>query len=165
MTELPPPRFRVLPDNLQSPEVHALLREHMAGMMAHSPPESVHALPLDKLRHPSVQFWAVWQGPLHAPILCGCGALKRLDAHAGEIKSMRTRPAFLRQGVAQAVLDEIDATARQQGLQTLWLETGTGPDFEAAHRLYLRNGFAVCGPFGDYQVDPFSCFMVKRLSS
>jgi putative acetyltransferase len=153
--------FTIRLDDLQSPEVHALLREHMAGMMASSPPESVHALPLEKLRHPSVSFWTVWQGDA----LCGCGALKQHDTTMGEVKSMRTRPEHLRKGVAQAVLDTIVHSARARGLSTLYLETGTGPEFEAATALYRRNGFADCGPFADYKPDPFSHFMVKSLSS
>jgi putative acetyltransferase len=157
--ETPKPALEIRLDDLQGAEVHALLREHMAGMMANSPPESVHALPLDKLRHSSVSFWTAWQGDA----LCGCGALKQHDATMGEVKSMRTRPAHLRKGVAQAVLNTILSTARERGLSKLYLETGTGPDFEAATALYRRNGFEDCGPFADYKLDPFSHFMVKSL--
>ena len=82
----------------------------------------------------------------------------------GEVKSMRTRAAFLRQGVGQAILDEIVRTARQRGYTHLFLETGTGPAFEAAHKLYLRNGFAWSGPFGDYTATDFNVFMAKELA-
>ncbi|MFO1298112.1 MAG: hypothetical protein U1F25_17710 [Rubrivivax sp.] len=58
---------------------------------------------------------------------------------------MRTRAAFLKQGVA-AVLDRIIETARARGYRWLHPETGAGPAFEAAHRLYLRNGFAWSKP-------------------
>jgi putative acetyltransferase len=153
--------FDVRLDDLQSPAVHALLREHMVGMLANTPPESVHALPLEKLRHPSVSFWTVWQGD----DLCGCGALKQHDATVGEVKSMRTRPQHLRKGVAQVVLETIVHHARLRGLSKLYLETGTTPDFEAATALYRRNGFEDCGPFADYKPDAFSHFMVKSLSS
>jgi putative acetyltransferase len=77
---------------------------------------------------------------------------------------MRTRPAFLRQGVGQAVLDEIVRTARARGYRQLYLETGTGDAFSAAHALYLRNGFGWCGAFGDYAATDFNVFMVKRLN-
>ena len=76
---------------------------------------------------------------------------------------MRTRAAFLRQGVGQAILDEIMRTARQRGYTHLFLETGTGPAFAAAHKLYLRNGFAWSGPFGDYTATDFNVFMAKAL--
>jgi hypothetical protein len=29
--------------------------------------------------------------------------------------------------------------------------------------MYLRNGFEICGPFGDYKLDPHSVFMTKLL--
>ena len=76
---------------------------------------------------------------------------------------MRTRPAFLRQGVGQAVLDEIIRTSRHRGYGRLYLETGTGPAFAAAHALYLRNGFTWCGPFGEYESTDFNVFMIRRL--
>lgn len=148
-------------DDLSSAEVRALVAEHLAGMHSHSPPGHVHALAIEKLRAPGVTFWSAWLDGL----LCGCGALKELDARAGEVKSMRTRPAFLRQGVGQAILDEILRTARDRGYQRLLLETGTGPAFEAAHALYLRNGFEWCGAFGEYAATDFNVFMAKRLSA
>ena len=119
----------------------ALVAEHLAGMHGNSPPGHVHALAIEGLRQPGVTFWSAWKGEA----LCGCGALKELDPGAGELKSMRTRNAFLRQGVGQAVLDEIVRTARARGYSSLFLETGTGEAFAAAHALYLRNGFKWCG--------------------
>lgn len=148
-------------DDLSSPEVQALIAEHLAGMHRDSPPGHVHAFALTQLRHPDVSFWTAWRGDS----LCGCGALKHLGDDAGEIKSMRTRRACLRQGVGQAVLDTIVRTARQRGYARLFLETGTGAPFEAAHALYVRNGFVPCGPFGDYVATAFSVFMVKTLRS
>lgn len=76
---------------------------------------------------------------------------------------MRTRSGFLRQGVGQAVLDEIVRTARARNYSRLYLETGTGPAFAAAHALYLRNGFGWCGAFADYAATDFNVFMVKPL--
>jgi putative acetyltransferase len=121
----------------------------------------VHALAIDALRRPEISFWTVW----HGDTLCGCGALKALDERSGEVKSMRTRAAWLRRGVGQAMLAHILATARARGFSTLHLETGSGPAFDAAHQLYLRNGFEFCGPFGDYRATTFSVFMKKTLET
>ena len=77
---------------------------------------------------------------------------------------MRTRAAFLRRGVGQAVLDEIVRTARRRGYSRLLLETGAGPAFEPAHALYRRNGFEGCGPFGEYTATEFNVFMAKALA-
>lgn len=147
-------------DDLSSAEVHALIAEHLAGMRGNSPPGSVYALAIDGLKKPEITFWSAWQGST----LCGCGALKQLDASSGEIKSMRTRAAFLRQGVGQAVLNCIIETALSRGYRSLHLETGTGHAFDAAHALYLRNGFVWGEPFGDYEDTDFNVFMVKALS-
>lgn len=151
--------IRIQIDDLSSPETQELVAEHLAGMHSSSPACKVHALALQGLRAPDVVFWTAWIGDA----LCGCGALKELDESSGEIKSMRTRSAYLKQGVAQAVLDEIHRTAAHRGYARLYLETGTGPAFDAAHALYLRNGFDWCGPFGDYTATDFNVFMVKVL--
>lgn len=151
--------FDVRIDDLSSAEVGALIAEHLAGMRGHSPPGSVHALATEALRAPDITFLTAWQDNQ----LCGCGALKALDAARGEIKSMRTRPAFLRRGVGQAVLDAILDLARTRGYRDLYLETGTGPAFDAAHVLYRRNGFVRCQAFGDYVASDFNVFFQRTL--
>lgn len=147
-------------DDLSSAEVQSLVAEHLAGMHGNSPLGHVHALAIEGLRSPGVTFWTAWADG----VLCGCGALKELDARTGEVKSMRTRRAFLRRGVGQAVLDEIVRTARRRGYSRLLLETGTGPAFEPAHALYQRNGFEGCGPFGEYTATDFNTFMASDLA-
>ncbi|MGQ0708358.1 MAG: GNAT family N-acetyltransferase [Rhodoferax sp.] len=147
-------------DDLRGPEIAALLEQHLADMHAWSPAESVHALDLERLRQPEIRFWSLWEGA-H---LLGCGALKQLDAHHGEIKSMRTTPEARGRGVASAVLCHIVEQARQAGLRRISLETGTTAGFAAAHRLYERHGFVPCGPFGDYREDPYSLFMTRSLA-
>ena len=146
-------------DDLSSPEVQELVAEHLRGMHANSPPSHVNALALEGLRRPDVTFWSVWNDEA----LCGCSALKALSTTEGEIKSMRTRPAWLRQGLGQFMLDEIIRTARSRGYERLCLETGTGPAFEPAHALYQKNGFTWCGAFGDYEATHFNVFMEKKL--
>lgn len=146
-------------DDLTSPEVQELIAEHLRGMHAHSPPGHVNALAIRGLQGPDVTFWSVWS----EGALCGCGALKQLDPRSGEVKSMRTRSAFLRLGVAQYLLDVIIDTARSRGYQRLLLETGTGVAFAPAHALYLKNGFAWCGAFGEYEATAFNVFMAKHL--
>jgi putative acetyltransferase len=147
-------------DDLSRPAIHALLEEHLQSMRAQSPPESVHALDLEKLRRPEVSFWSAWEGPL----LVGCGALKEIAPRHGEVKSMRTPAARRRRGAGRALLAHIVDVARQRGYERLSLETGSQPAFEPAQRLYASFGFARCGPFGDYRDDPNSVFMTLRLA-
>lgn len=146
-------------DDLQGPEIAQLLQEHLNSMQLLSPPESVHALDLAKLRQPDITFWCAWQGTE----LLGCGALKELAPGHGEIKSMRTATAHLRQGVAAKMLKHIIEDAHRRKYRRLSLETGTAQAFAPAHKLYAGLGFQTCGPFGSYVEDPHSVFMTKAL--
>ena len=146
-------------DDLQGPEIAKLLQEHLDSMRLLSPPESVHALDLTKLRQPDITFWCGWQGTE----LLGCGALKELAPDHGEIKSMRTAAAYLRKGVAAKMLKHIIEEAQRRKYRRLSLETGTVQAFAPAHRLYSGLGFQNCGPFDSYVEDPHSLFMTKAL--
>ena len=146
-------------DDLSRPEIHALLNEHLCNMYELSPPESVHALDLERLRKPGITFWSAWNGPL----LLGCGALKELDGTHGEVKAMRTPSALRRQGAGRAILDHIIGVAKSRGYRRLSLETGAHEAFRPAQKLYESFGFAYCGPFGEYVEDPNSVFMTLLL--
>lgn len=146
-------------DDLSGDATRRLIAFHLAGMHDTSPPESVHALDIDGLRHPSLSVWSAWiDGDL-----AGVAALKELDARRGELKSMRVDDRFRGAGVGRALLRHIVDEARRRGMTSLWLETGTTPDFTPAQRLYESEGFVPCGPFGDYVLDPFSVFMTRAL--
>lgn len=146
-------------DDLSRDEIHALLNEHLQSMYELSPPESVHALDIDKLRQPDITFWTAWDGPQ----LLGCGALKELDSKHGEVKSMRTPRALRRTGAGRAILAHVIDIARSRAYERLSLETGTMEEFLAARRLYESFGFSYCGPFGEYVEDPNSVFMTLDL--
>ena len=151
------PRLEI--DDLSRPAVHALLNEHLANMYELSPPESVHALDLAKLRAPGITFWTAWEGD----VLVGCGALKELDPRHGEVKSMRTPRTLRRRGAGRAILERILEVARERGYERLSLETGAMDAFIPAQKLYESFGFGYCGPFGEYVDDPNSVFMTLRL--
>ena len=146
-------------DDLRGPEIRALLEEHLRNMHEISPPESVHALDLDALRHPGISFWTAWSGAE----LLGCGALKELGPTHGEIKSMRTAEVHRNRGVARAILERILLEARSRAYLRLSLETGSQVQFVPARRLYERLGFTYCAPFGEYKDDPHSVFMTREI--
>ena len=149
--------FRV--DDLTGEPTRALVRRHLSGMHETSPPESVHALDVEALRAPDVTFWSAWlEGEL-----VGMGALKRLDADRGELKSMRVADPFLGRGFGRAILAHLIAEACARGMRSLWLETGSTEPFVPALRLYESAGFARCGPFDAYVDDPFSVFMTRAI--
>ncbi|EMD77964.1 acetyltransferase [Vibrio diabolicus E0666] len=151
--------MRIEIDNLERPQVIALLEEHLQDMYATSPPESVHALDVSKLKLPSITFWTGWDGEQ----LLGCVAMSQLEDGHAELKSMRTTPSARKQGVASRLLNHVIEQAKHQGIQRLSLETGSMAFFEPAHRLYKKHGFAYCEQFGDYQPDPNSRFMTLAL--
>lgn len=151
--------FDIREDDLQGEAVRALLTLHLSGMHANSPPGHVFALDLSGLTAPGVTVWSLWAGD----DLAGIGALKMLGDGAGEVKSMRTAPTHLRQGVAAAILEHIIGQARRRGLRRLSLETGSGPAFEPALALYRNRGFVDGEPFADYSRSAFNQFLHLEL--
>ena len=145
--------------DLHSPDVGDLLRFHFEQMQATSPPEACHVLPLDGLKDQAVTFWSARE---HGRLV-GVGALKELAPDHGEVKSMRTSPEALGRGIGSLVLAHIVSEARSRGYTRLSLETGSTEPFAAALRLYARDGFAPCGPFGDYRDTPFTRFFTREL--
>ena len=140
------PPFTIRTDDLTSPAVLALLREHLAAAAAHSPPGCVHALDVGALRGGDVTFWSVWR----EGDLAGIGALKELDPIHGELKSMRTAREHLRQGVAATLVTHMLEVAKARGYRRVSLETGAMDEFAPAHAFYASVGFTPCEPFGEY---------------
>ncbi len=150
----------IRPDDLSGDATRRLVALHLAGMHDTSPPESVHALDVEALADPAVSFFSAWiDGEL-----AGIGALTAIDGARGELKSMRVDDRFLGTGVGRAVLRHLIAAAQARGMTSLWLETGSTPEFLPAQRLYESEGFVECGPFGTYRPDPLSVFMRRELS-
>ena len=145
---------------LDCDDVRVLLGQHFTEMRAGSPPSACHVLPVDALKDPAIRFFSV-RG--EDGVLLGCGALKRLADDHGEIKSMRTANAALGKGVGSAILDHLTGTARQAGMRRLSLETGNSPQFATANRLYEREGYERCGPFGGYIDTPFTHFYSREI--
>lgn len=140
----------------RDPQARALLRASHALMQSLFPPEDNFYLDIDALTAPDIRFFTARMGD-H---VLGTGALAiRVDY--GEVKSMFVDEAARGRGVADALLRRIEDEARSLNLSCLRLETGTL--LKAAHRLYVRHGFAICGRFGDYPEAPSSIFMEKSL--
>ena len=150
---------RIVLDDLRGEPIRLLLEDHLRDMRAWSPPESVHAIDLEKLRQPDISFWTLWEGDA----LLGCGALKDLGYGACEIKSMRTASAHRGKGVGSAMLGHLLVQARLRGMKRINLETGTQIQFAPARALYASAGFTECRPFADYKLDVYSCFMTLAL--
>jgi putative acetyltransferase len=142
-------------DDLSGADVRALIALHLADMGDHSPACHVYAVGPDGLQAPDVTVYTARRGGA----LAGMVVLKQHGDGSGEIKSMRTHPDHLRQGVAAALLRHLVAEARARGLERISLETGSGPAFEAALALYRRWGFKDGGAFGTYAKSDFNQFL------
>jgi putative acetyltransferase len=151
--------YRIIEDDLSGPAIAALLTLHLAEMHAWSPPESVHAMPIERLRAPDVTFYSAW----HENRLAACGAIKDLGNGEGELKSMRADPGYRGKGAGKAVLAHLLAVARTRGYTRVSLETGRPDPFLPARKLYESRGFTECPPFADYREDPFSICMTLEL--
>ena len=147
--------MHIVEGGLDDPRVVALLHTHLTRARAETAPGSAHALDISRLRAPEVTFWSAWEGDA----VVGVGALKRLSADHGEVKSMHTAEAARGRGVGSAILRQIMAAARDRGISRLSLETGSWAYFAPARALYARHGFVECAPFGEYREDPNSVFM------
>ncbi|MET0450089.1 MAG: GNAT family N-acetyltransferase, partial [Aeromicrobium sp.] len=79
-----------------------------------------------------------------------------------EIKRMYVRPAFTRQGLARAVLGELERSAAAAGITRLVLETGTAQPEAIA--LYLSSGYVEVPKFGFYAAYDDSVHLGKTIA-
>jgi len=152
--------MQIRPGDLNDRRIIELIQTHVNRARSATAAGSAHALDLMGLRTPDVQFWAAWEGNLPVAI----GALKRLSADHGEIKSMYVDETARRTGVGGAMLRHIKETALKDGMTRLSLETGSWTYFAPARSFYVIHGFVECGPFADYVPDPNSIFMTIDLT-
>ena len=91
----------------------------------------------------------------------GCGALRRRDTTTSEVKRMYVEPEQRGLGVAKAILEHLEAAARELGTHRLVLETGI---YQAeAIGLYRRAGFRPIDCFGEYVDSPTSVCLEKAI--
>ena len=91
----------------------------------------------------------------------GCGAMKEFEAESMEIKRMFVQPAHRGQGVAQAVLAELERWAHELNYRACALETGKKQP--EAIRLYHKCGYAATPNYGQYIGIENSVCMRKEL--
>jgi len=145
----------------RQPEVLRLLDELDAYQKPLSPPESFHGVDVDSLCAAEVSFLVLRDAAGQAQ---GCGGvwIGEIDGfRAGELKRLFVRPALRGQGAAKNLVGELERIAGERGADWMFLETGVR-QIEAVG-LYERLGYEHGAPFGDYQADPHSAFMRKRL--
>ncbi|HET9732281.1 MAG TPA: GNAT family N-acetyltransferase [Acidimicrobiales bacterium] len=146
-------------DDPRRDDVATLLETHLAWSRSETPPGYSFAVEVDALVEPSVSFFSARSGGE----LVGVAALRHLDDHHVELKSMYTRAERRRQGVGVALVRTLLAEARRRGYRRMSLETGTSEAFAPARSLYADLGFRPCGAFGDYSPSPHNTFMTIHL--
>ena len=145
------------PGDPRDPAAAALLAASHALMQSLYPAEDNHYLSIDALCGSDIRFFIA----KNRGATVGCAALAIRGGY-GEVKSMFVDPAARGSGAGDALLARLKQEARAEGLHLLRLETGN--TLHAAHRLYLRHGFAMCGPFGEYAANATSVFMETPLT-
>lgn len=146
-------------DDPREPDVQALLERHLRFARGESPPEHSFALDVGGLLDPAITMFSFRARGR----LLGIGAIKRLDPHHAEIKSMHTAQAARGRGVGRAMLTHLLDVARARGFRRVSLETGTTDGFAPARALYHSVGFVRCEPFADYELSEHNFFMTLNL--
>ncbi len=91
----------------------------------------------------------------------GCGAIRMLDGKSAEVKRMYVEPDQRGKGVGRAVLEQLEAAAKQLGALRLVLETGIhSPE---ALALYRGAGFTQIDCWGEYATSPTSICLEKKI--
>jgi len=139
------------------PEVVALLAASDRYTAALYPAESNHMLDVADLLLPEVTFVVARL----AGKALGCASLVNKSGQYAEIKRMYVDEAARGSGLGKALMAALNEQAAASGVAYLRLETGIHQPEAIA--LYHRDGFTDIRPFGDYEPDPLSIFMEKRL--
>jgi len=142
-------------------------RTLFAGSDAHVaalyPADSNHLVSAEELSTPpNLLLGAFTQQSPTTPIGCVGLLVAGQEPGTAEIKRLFVESASRGVGVAQALMDHLEAEATQRGILELRLETGIYQ--EESLGLYRGRGYITIPPFGHYRPDPVSVFMAKRLS-
>ena len=140
-------------------ELAQILQAHWLFCTSSTPIEHVYALDASKLFSPDITvFGARLNGEL-----VGVGAIRKLDAHHAELKSMHTLAKSRGSGVGRAMVAHIEDFARSSGIERMSLETGTNEAFKPARELYKYLGYNSCDAFGDYVLNEDNMCMTKLI--
>lgn len=142
-----------------SDEMRELVGELSTLLLSLTPAEACHHLTVEQMADPRTTVFVARVNGKAA----SCGALYRHQDGIAEVKRMYTRPGFQGRGIGAKILERIIATAEEEGLRELVLETGW--NYDAARHLYERYGFELCGPVLDYPDHRESVFYRKALEA
>ena len=140
-------------------ELAQVLQAHWLFCTSSTPIEHVYALNASKLFTPDITvFGARIDGEL-----VGVGAMRKLDHHHAELKSMHTLAKSRGIGIGKAMVAQIEEFAKNNGVYRMSLETGTNEAFRPARELYKSLGYESCDAFGDYVLSEDNMCMTKLI--
>jgi putative acetyltransferase len=138
-------------------DVASLIQAHMDFCISVTPLKHVYALSAEKLIAPHITVFGARQGGE----LVAIGALRKVEAGHGELKSMHTAKSARGAGIGRAMVAHILEYAASNGMSRVSLETGNYEAFAPARKIYESFGFNECGVFGEYKPSPTSVCMTK----
>ena len=147
--------------NFNNPEVNELLTKHFIELRAASPEGSAHVLDIPGLKVSSIKFWSLWYNDK----LMGCGALKFLNKHHGEFKSIRVHDDFRGKGMGIKIINHLIDVAKTLKIKRISIETGAGEFFIPARKLFKNCGFETCPPFAHYKDDVNSLYLTRLINN
>ena len=90
----------------------------------------------------------------------GCGCFKRIDKDTAEIKRMFVKASERKQGLASAILNELEIWAKEEGYSATILETADKQ--QEAIALYQKLGYDLIPNYGPYVgMETSVCFRKK----
>lgn len=157
--------IRIAAETPLQDDVRTMITELNEVMRPLTPPEFQFQMTAEQIAESATTLFVARNEKSEA---VGMGALKLHDSPEfpglGEVKRMYTRDSVRGKGVGHKLLQAVEALAIEKGLKVLMLETGNVSTFEAAFRIYERNGYQVRGAFLDYPDSGWSRFYEKKLT-
>jgi len=146
---------QISPTNNEVQKLFMLLDTHN---MTHVPLEACHLTQPSELEKVSSILFGIFDDKK----LCGMGGLRFFGDYA-EVTRMFVLEEHRGKGLATRLLDELENEAIRRKKSFLRLETSNR--FENAYRLYLKHGFNLCEPFGEYAHATYQhSYMEKAIS-
>jgi putative acetyltransferase len=139
-----------------NPDFHLLvaqLNAHFAPLNGEKDDFYAQYNKVDALKHVIVVY--------HNDMPVGCGAIKAFSDKTMEIKRMYVKPEQRGQGIASAILTELENWAKTLGYSETILETLKNQ--EDVVRMYAKNGYQVMPNYGQYAGVESSICMNKNI--
>ena len=104
---------------------------------------------IDVLKNVVVLYVDTEINSVQVKVAVGCGAIKKFDANAVEVKRMFVLPEKRGKGISQKILQELETWAKELGYKSCVLETGKR-QVEVV-KFYKKCNYKIIPNYGQYQ--------------